>query len=366
MSVSKLPSGKWRAQVWHPDLGRNVSAASVLGVKATSYPTKRDAKAAREAARLKLTAAPSALTVMDWWATWTTDALYARPKESTNIWRTERTKHFAKAHADLPLALVDDLTVARWLSGGKRNSQVDALRAMFGDATKPKAGRLLPSNPFAGLGLSKGKGNAKKQPPSEPVVWTIVEHAKRLTTPAYAAWLQVAAFTGMRPGELDALRWECVDFQRGRINVERQWNSTSHEITPPKNGQVRDAILTPPARAALLELSRESEWCFMNTRGHHMKPSSRSYHWKAVSAASGWEHTLYLATRHFAGWYMVNVLRVESEDVAFALGHEDGGELVRTLYGHRDREQSLERVARAYEQAGNVRPLRVEDKRDSA
>jgi hypothetical protein len=38
----------------------------------------------------------------------------------------------------------------------------------------------------------------------------------------------------------------------------------------------------------------------------------------------------------FAGWYMVNVLDLPSEDVAIALGHTDGGELVRRLYGHRD------------------------------
>lgn len=42
---------------------------------------------------------------------------------------------------------------------------------------------------------------------------------------------------------------------------------------------------------------------------------------------------MYLATRHFAGWYMVNVLEMSSEDVAIALGHQDGGNLVRRLYG---------------------------------
>ena len=57
---------------------------------------------------------------------------------------------------------------------------------------------------------------------------------------------------------------------------------------------------------------------------------------------------LYLATRHFAGWYMVNVLELPSEDVATALGHADGGELVRRLYGHRDRDSALDRVTTAY------------------
>lgn len=57
-----------------------------------------------------------------------------------------------------------------------------------------------------------------------------------------------------------------------------------------------------------------------------------------MRAAAGWEGSLlYLATRHFAGWYMVTVLEMSSGDVAIALGHQDGGNLLRRLYGHRDR-----------------------------
>jgi hypothetical protein len=45
---------------------------------------------------------------------------------------------------------------------------------------------------------------------------------------------------------------------------------------------------------------------------------------------------------------MVNILDLPSEDVAIALGHTDGGELVRRLYGHRDHERALDRVTAAY------------------
>ncbi len=47
----------------------------------------------------------------------------------------------------------------------------------------------------------------------------------------------------------------------------------------------------------------------------------------ATWVGAGWSGSLYLATRHFAGWYMVNELELPSEDVAIALGHTDGGEL---------------------------------------
>jgi hypothetical protein len=45
---------------------------------------------------------------------------------------------------------------------------------------------------------------------------------------------------------------------------------------------------------------------------------------------------------------MVNVLEMPSEDVAIALGHQDRGNLVRRLYGHRDRHRALDRIVGAY------------------
>ncbi len=183
-----------------------------------------------------------------------------------------------------------------------------------------------------------------------------------MACPSFAAWLQVAAFTGLRPGELDALRWERVDLARNRIVVAEQFNAATRIFDTPKNHQQREAPLTDPARAALEALPRESEFCFVPIRGEHWTPSARAYHWKAVQAASGWTGSLYLATRHFAGWYMVNVLEMSSEDVAIALGHQDGGTLVRRLYGHRDRHRALDRIVHAY--AGRPAPGRA-DNRDT-
>lgn len=357
MTVSKLKSGRWRSQVWHEGKWRSVP--SILGGE-TSYKTKRAALAAKLAAQELLAAQPAkSLTVAEFRERWLSHPLFRRPKRSTMLHLEERTRGFADRFGDLPLTEVGDGVVAEWLADGHA-STVPALRAMFSDAASAKAGRLVGRNPFAGLGLHKGTGNRHKQPPSEELAWELVRHARELTCSSFAAWLQVAAFTGMRPGELDALRWPAVDFERGRIMVVEQWNAKERAFTLPKNGRKREAILTQPAREALMPLARDREFCFKPpVRGEHFRPPGRSPYWKQAAAAAGWRGTLYLATRHFAGWYMTNVLDLPSEDVAFALGHEDGGELVRRVYGHRDRERALERVARAYDGAGNVTPLRV-------
>jgi integrase len=348
MSIVKLPSGRWRAQVYDPVGGKNLSVSRVLGGPGT-FATKTEAKRAREAARARLgTLRERDVTVRGFWERWTTDPLFARPKESSDIRRRELTAGFVERYGDLPIAQVGDEVVADWLAGGGRSGSVQGLCSMFNDAASMKAGRLIVRNPFGKLGIPRERGRRDQQPPGERKVWEIVAHARRLAGPSFAAWLQVAAFTGLRPGELDALRWARVDCARDRIVVAEQFNAATRKFDTPKNHLRREAPLTAQARDALQGLARESQFCFVSPRGGHWTPSSRAYHWKAVKAAAGWEGSLYLATRHFAGWYMVNELEMSSEDVAIALGHQDGGNLVRRLYGHRDKSRALDRIVGAY------------------
>jgi integrase len=352
VSLSRLPSGRWRAQVYDARVGHNVSVSGVLSGQGT-FATKAEAKRARETARAQLAQTqPRDVTLRSFWERWTQDPLFARPKESTNIHNRERTRAFAQRYGACPISAIDDAVVAEWLAGGKRNGTIPALRAMFNDAASAKSGRLVVRNPFARLGVARGPGRRHERPPSEAEVWRLIGCARKLATPSFAAWLQVAAFTGMRPGELDALRWENVDLARARVRVVEQFSAATGTFTSPKNGRAREAPLTEPARAAILGLPREGEFCFASIRGAHWTASARAYHWKAVRAAAGWSGSLYLATRHFAGWYMINRLGLASEDVAIALGHTDGGDLVRRLYGHRDLDLALERVTSAYRLGG--------------
>jgi integrase len=113
----------------------------------------------------------------------------------------------------------------------------------------------------------------------------------------------------MRPGELDGLRRDRIDFQAGTILVDQQWNAKEQAFTLPKHGVVRTIALTEPARERLLSLPRESEFAFTTLRGSHYRPSSRSYHWNRVRCAAGLGNVdLYTATRHYFGWYAFNVL----------------------------------------------------------
>ena len=156
------------------------------------------------------------------------------------------------------------------------------------------------------------------------------------------------------------LRWDRIDFQAGTIRVDEQWNAIEHAFTPPKHGSVRTIALTEPARARLLSLPRESEFAFTTLRGSHYRPSSRSHHWNRVRCAAGsGDVDLYTATRHYFAWYAWNVLVLDARDIALHFGHQDGGGLVRTRYGHADAKLARERIREAFQNAPtSARPAR--------
>jgi integrase len=326
-----------------------VTPASVIGGPKT-YASRREAERAEDDARDALIdAAERGKTVREFWAEWTTSELWARPAESTNRHNAERTRAFAECFADRPIASIGAADVAAYLEGGRNRGTVPALRAMFNDARSVVAGQLVDRNPFANLGLRQTRGRKDVQPPDQASTARMLAAADELTPPSFAAYLTTACYSAARPGELDALMWDDVDLDRETIRVERQWNAKLGKVTTPKHGSRRTVALTAPVRARLEQLPRESEWLFTTVRGTHYTPSSRVFHWNRVRASVGIGNvSLYLATRHYFGWYAMNVLELPPHVIALQLGHDDGGELVRRLYGHPDAAIARERTRQAF------------------
>lgn len=124
---------------------------------------------------------------------------------------------------------------------------------------------------------------------------------------------------------------------------------------PPTEQQVWEMIAH--ARDALLSLAREGEFCFVSLRGEH---------WTQVPALTtgrlsgppqgGREASIWPPATSRAGTWSTagNVLRGRS----IALGHQDGGNLVRRLYGHREKGRALDRIVGAYATCAENRPKR--------
>jgi integrase len=380
MSIQRLPSGQLRAQVYDPATGKNVSASKILtpdemrelgSENGTTFRLRRDAKKAREAARTKLgTRSRSAVTVRAFYDRWTTDPLFDRPKESTRKHNEERVGHFVKRYGKLAMVNVGDSVVAEYLEGGRNNGRVSALRAMWNDARKAKAGRIVTSNPWADLGIEKSQGRKNEQPPNEAAIANMiaVAHApsprtgRLLVPPSFADLLEFACFEGIRPSELDALSWPQILWDDDEIDVNLQWSAKVGKFTLPKYGAYR-AALTPRGRDVLLRVRARRDhdhFVFVNTEGNHWTPSARIYHWNKVRVKAGIEEVdFYLATKHYIGWYARNVLDQEAAVIAAQFGHRDGGRQVEELYGHPDQRRLRAKFRQAFVDAGEVRQLRA-------
>jgi integrase len=337
--------------VRHPRSRKLLNPQAVIGGPST-YETEAEARRAEaEAKTLLADNARAGVTVAEFWREWTTDPLWLRPAESTNVHNRERTEKFVTTYGHRPMRAIDDEVVREYRRTGDVDGTVPALRAFFNDAMRADAGRLVKTNPFAGLRLRQSRGRRDIQPPQQSDAMRLIALADELTPPSFAAYLHTDIFEGVRPGELDALRWTDLDFTPGAetILIERQWNTKVGKLTPPKHGHVRTIAMTPPARDRLLTLPRESEWVFTTMRGTHYTPSSRSHHWNRVRCAAGLGNVdLYTATRHHFAWYAWNVLGLSPEDIAQHFGHQDGGELVRKLYGHFDQAMARDRIRGAF------------------
>ena len=293
------------------------------------------------------------MSVREFWTDWTTSKLWARPSESTNVHNRERSRRRScKSYGDRPIATIGPAVVSEWLRGGsERRDRGRASGRCSPTRAGRKAGMLVAQNPFAGLGLRHfegSQGDPAARPGPRPAA--MIAAADELTPPSFAAYVLTACWSAARPGELDALQWDDLDFMaetiRYRAPVERQGLQS---WTPPKHGSRRTVAMTEPVRERLERLPRESEWVFTTIRGTHYTASSRAFHWNAVRAAAGLGGTsLYLATRHFYGWYALNVLELPPHVIALQLGHTDGGRLVRELYGHPDAALARKRTRDAF------------------
>jgi integrase len=132
-----------------------------------------------------------------------------------------------------------------------------------------------------------------KTPPAEFDFLTYDE-VDRLVAAAVGEWrtlITVAARTGLRQGELRALRWQDVDLDGGRIIVRRSvWREI---VVSPKNGRTREIALSRKAAVALSQHPRRGDCVFSTADGSMLsKGAMRWPLWNACDRAGlrriGW------------------------------------------------------------------------------
>lgn len=167
----------------------------------------------------------------------------------------------------------------------------------------------------------KGKKPKKRTPYTQKEMQLILENA--------SGWIKiflcVAFGTGMRTGELIALKWEDIDFDERIIKVGRSINHGRIKTTKTQNERFIDMLDGVfMALCVLKQNAKSDEWVFPNKFGNHFYDGKniRRRHLIPLFAKIGVEYKTLYATRHSFASFMLNggmdLLWVQN-----TLGHQD-------------------------------------------
>jgi integrase len=126
----------------------------------------------------------------------------------------------------------------------------------------------------------------------------------------YRPFFEVAFFTGMRAGEMAALKWRQVDFDRKLIKVV-ETRVYGEEGRPKTNSSYRDIAMLPMVYAALKEQSLRtrlhSKYVFLNEGDNPIEIETlRKNAWAKGLKKAGIEYRPVIQTRHTFATMMVS------------------------------------------------------------
>jgi integrase len=139
-----------------------------------------------------------------------------------------------------------------------------------------------------------------------------------------AELVRVAAYAGLRLGELLALHWRDVDFAGQALTVSRSMSAGVESST--KSGRVRRVPLADQAGAALKRLSRRAHFVsredlvFCNVLGRHLDGSAVRRRFKRARDAAGLRPLRFHDLRHTYG-SLLAAAGVDLVAIQAAMGH---------------------------------------------
>lgn len=242
-----------------------------------------------------------------------------------------------------------DARTAKPLSARTRTKVLTLLHGLMGYAV---ARHRLPANPVAEV----AKPKAAKRSGGIDVLSVEEVHAlvRSAADEQDAAIFLTAALTGLRRGELVALRWRDVDFSASSIRVERSYAGDT--LTTPKSSQGRTVPMAPEVAQALARVSQRDEHTepddlvFAGPAGAYLDASALRRRFKRALKAAGLRDLRFHDLRHTFGTRAA-AAGIDLWRIQHWLGHADAQTTqVYAHYSPRATDAAL--IAEAFARAG--------------
>lgn len=358
-NLRRLPSGRYQVRYTDPD-GR-------LRAAPTTFDTKGDAETFLASVRTDIardtwTPAPSRrskpLTFNSYADSW----LQAKASDSQRKPLAPRTReHYRQlldrfllpTFGELPLRAITENHVAEWYSitavdrPTTRAHAYTLLSSILG-AAATRAGGAPPLIPFNPASI-RGAGTADRGKPVEPASIEEIAILAASMPPRYHAMVLLAAWTGLRFGELTELRRGDVDTKVGILKVRRavvRVDGTTMVRKPKSAAGVRDVAIPPHLLPIIREhLLQHTEGgrdglLFPAASGGHLAPSTLYKSFYKAREAAGRPDLRWHDLRHTAATLAAQTGATMAELMG-RLGHSTQQAAIRYQHAAKGRDKAI-------------------------
>ena len=272
-----------------------------------------------------------------------------RKPSTLGDYRSVIRAHLLPAFGHLRLEDVTYEEIEAW-KGTLRMSnrtKVKLLTVLNGIMARARRLHRLPVNPMADVEKPRHRRSTAIEVFSPEEILALVRAADSQQD---AAIYLTAAFTGLRRGELVALRWRDVDFAAQRIRVSGSYSGG--RLTTPKSGKVRSVPLAPAVAEALARLGQREFWTgedelvFPGIVGNYLDASALSRRYKAALRRADLRPLRFHDLRHTFGTRMI--AKADIRRVQEWMGHADVATTMKYLH-YVERPDEARLVAEAFQ-----------------
>lgn len=227
---------------------------------------------------------------------------YERSTYATNM---KHVRAWARALGDRPLGKITERQVLDaiegWFSDGRDATTVDkritALNELFKFAVRDGA---CSTNPLENVRRPKKCLKELNGVNDSKALAEVSDGIRRLPLEWPKVAFSIAIYTGMRRGEVAALKWSDIDFAAGTIWVRRAigTDDDGRYVKPPKSNKPRD-IAMPEELARLLDAWRleciyshgisDDSYVVCDEMGRPLNPDCITHQFTALARFSGWK-----------------------------------------------------------------------------